>query len=97
MNAATLAPATDRNRELGALLTRMVRQADDRVPVERRARRTLAEMMPGFERQPLLVLHRPQMNDACPLCGVWACRGNCKLYPGNTPATAGAIAEAAVR
>jgi hypothetical protein len=97
MNAATLAPAIDRNRELGVLLARMARQADDRVPAERRTRRTLQDMMPSFERQPILVLHRPEMNDACPLCGQWSCRGVCKPYPGNAPATAGAGAEAAVR
>ncbi|MDQ0847577.1 hypothetical protein [Streptomyces sp. V1I6] len=83
------------NHRLGVLLVRMVRQADARIPAERRARRTLQEMLPGYQRQPVLVLHRPEMNDACPLCGVWSCRGNCKPYPGN--AQAGASATAAVR
>ncbi|WP_328541090.1 hypothetical protein [Streptomyces sp. NBC_00344] len=44
----------------------------------RQARRTLAEMAPGFERQPVLLLTSPLIfrapNDACPLCGFWTCR-----------------------
>ncbi|MGW6684281.1 hypothetical protein ACWGBO_31050 [[Kitasatospora] papulosa] len=44
----------------------------------RRARRTLAEMDPGYERQPVLLLTRPltfrSADDACPLCGYWTCR-----------------------
>ncbi|MFJ4276151.1 hypothetical protein ACIP29_37045 [Streptomyces coelicoflavus] len=62
------------HRQLGDLLARMVGEADSRVPTERRARRTLQEMLPGYERQPVLILHRPVMaNDACPLCGRWNC------------------------
>ncbi|MGW5098192.1 hypothetical protein ACWEQ1_32165 [Streptomyces nodosus] len=62
------------HRQLGDLLARMVREADARVPGGRRVRRTLQEMMPGYERQPLLTLHRPVMaDDACPLCGRWSC------------------------
>ncbi|MFC8247587.1 hypothetical protein [Streptomyces chartreusis] len=51
------------HRELGDLLARMVRESDARIPAERRARRTLQEMLPGYERQPVLVLHRPVMAD----------------------------------
>lgn len=62
------------HRQLGDLLARMVRETDTRTPSERRARRTLQEMMPGYVRQPVLVLHRPVMaDDACPLCGLWNC------------------------
>ncbi|MCQ4203890.1 hypothetical protein M4J06_001506 [Streptomyces coelicoflavus] len=62
------------HRQLGDLLARMVHEADSRVPAGRRARRTLQEMQPGYERQPVLVLHRPVMaDDACPLCGSWNC------------------------
>ncbi|WP_202551284.1 hypothetical protein [Streptomyces sp. SID8352] len=44
------------HRRLGELLERMVREADTRIPAERRARRTLQEMAPGYERQPILTL-----------------------------------------
>ncbi|MEV6123053.1 hypothetical protein AB0M23_21470 [Streptomyces sp. NPDC052077] len=44
------------HRRLGVLLERMVRDADTRIPAERRARRTLQEMAPGYERQPILTL-----------------------------------------
>ncbi|MFF8960806.1 hypothetical protein [Streptomyces sp. NPDC014894] len=43
----------------------------------RRARRTLAEMAPGYERQPVLTLHRPQMADRCPLCDRTPCADLC--------------------
>ncbi|WP_239106497.1 hypothetical protein [Streptomyces rubrogriseus] len=62
------------HQQLGDLLARKVREADSRVPTGRRARRTLQEMLPGYERQPVLTLHRPVMaDDACPLCGSWTC------------------------
>jgi hypothetical protein len=55
----------------------MVRESDARVPEGRRVRRTLQEMAPGYERQPVLTLHRPVMaDDACPLCGRWSCNGS---------------------
>ncbi|MCO8303591.1 hypothetical protein [Streptomyces sp. RKCA744] len=84
------------HRQLGDLLARMVREADTRIPDGRRARRTLQEMMPGYERQPVLTLHRPAMadmaDDACPLCGRWACTGSdcppSSTVPTATPATA---------
>ncbi|TWD13124.1 hypothetical protein FB570_11951 [Streptomyces sp. T12] len=78
--------ATAADRQLGDLLARMVRETDARVPAERRARRTLQEMMPGYERQPVLTLHRPAMaDDACPLCGRWNCKGS-DCPPGVAPA-----------
>ncbi|MFD6275056.1 hypothetical protein ACFWFI_05710 [Streptomyces sp. NPDC060209] len=44
----------------------------------RRARRTLAEMMPDHDRQPVLLLTRPltfrSADEACGLCGFWKCR-----------------------
>ena len=65
------------HRQLGDLLARMVRESDARIPAERRARRTLQEMLPGHERQPVLILHRPLMaDDACALCGRWNCDPN---------------------
>ncbi|WP_236260701.1 hypothetical protein [Streptomyces tendae] len=86
-------PATgDADRQLGDLLARMVREADTRVPTGRRARRTLQEMLPGHERQPVLTLHRPVMaDDACPLCGRFNCDpSKCppsSLAPALAPAT----------
>lgn len=53
----------------------------------RQARRTLDQMMPGYTRQPVLILHRPRMaNDACPLCGKWQC-DPAKCPSGAVPAT----------
>ncbi|WFB88355.1 MULTISPECIES: hypothetical protein [Streptomyces] len=80
------------DRQLGDLLARMAREADSRVPIERRARRTLQEMVPGYERQPVLVLHRPVMGDGwCPLCESYSCDpSNCppSVAPAPTPVTA---------
>ncbi|WP_225638112.1 hypothetical protein [Streptomyces solaniscabiei] len=68
----TVAAHTPEHRQLGDLLTRMAREADSRIPAERRARRRLQEMMPGYERQPVLILHRPVMaDDSCPQRGRW--------------------------
>lgn len=76
------------HRELGALLARMAAEGDARVPEGRRARRTLQEMAPGYERQLVLTLHRPVMaDDACPLCGRWSCNGS-DCPPGAAPAPA---------
>lgn len=55
------------------LVARMVREADDRVPPERRARRTLQEMAPGYERQPVLILYRPPVLPATPAGGGQQC------------------------
>lgn len=79
------------NRQLGDLLARMVREADTRITAASRARRTLQEMAPGYERQPVLVLHRPVMaNEPCFLCGRWACDpSNCppSVAPSVAPVT----------
>ncbi|MEV6190348.1 hypothetical protein [Streptomyces albidoflavus] len=72
---------TEGQQRLGRYLRRVIRQQDAAIPTHRRAPRTLAEMQarlgtaqPGFERQPVLVLHRPTMqDDACPLCLRWNC------------------------
>ncbi|MFF3166776.1 hypothetical protein [Streptomyces sp. NPDC003273] len=85
-HAAGSCPAAA-HHQLGDLLARMVREADARIPDGRRARRTLQEMMPGFQRQPVLTLHRPEMaDDACPVCGYWRCR--CSEACTRTPAAA---------
>ncbi|MEU3550676.1 hypothetical protein [Streptomyces longwoodensis] len=74
------------SRQLGELLARMVREADARVPAGRKARRTVQETAPGYVRQPVLTLHRPDMaDDACPLCLRWNCTGT-DCPPGAAPA-----------
>ncbi|WP_371674747.1 hypothetical protein OG985_48730 (plasmid) [Streptomyces sp. NBC_00289] len=82
------------HRQLGVLVARMVREADAGIPAGRRARRTVQEMAPGYERQPVLTLYRPVMaDDACPLCGRWSCTGSdCPPAASAVPApvTAGA-------
>ncbi|MGJ5899417.1 hypothetical protein ACSCBZ_46880 [Streptomyces niveiscabiei] len=78
----------DAERRLGDHLLDVVRRQDAALPDGRRARRTLAEMAPGYERQPLLTLHRPVMaDDACGLCGRWNCKGS-DCPPGAVPAPA---------
>ncbi|MGP3777094.1 hypothetical protein ACTWJ8_40300 (plasmid) [Streptomyces sp. SDT5-1] len=80
--------------EFHRLVADMVRHADAQVPAGRRARRTLQEMAPGYERQPILTLHRPTMaDDACVLCGRWNCTGtDCppnSAVPAPAPVTSG--------
>ncbi|MFF1401075.1 hypothetical protein ACFVZD_46145 [Streptomyces sp. NPDC058287] len=73
------------------LVTHMVRHADGHIPAGRRARRTLQEMAPGYERQPVLILHRPTMSDdSCPLCHRWSCD------PSNCPPRASTTSPAPV-
>ncbi|MFJ8855668.1 hypothetical protein [Streptomyces sp. NPDC102437] len=61
------------------LVRQLVSDGDHRArSAGRRARRTLAEMAPGYERQPVLLLTRPlpmrpTMNGPCPLCERWNC------------------------
>ncbi|MFB8413489.1 hypothetical protein [Streptomyces albidoflavus] len=89
---------TEGQQRLGRHLRRVIRQQDAAIPAHRRAPRTLAEMQarlvrlgaaqPGYERQPVLVLHHPTMqDDACPLCLRWNCNpANCPpagLAPAN--------------
>ncbi|MFD5065267.1 hypothetical protein [Streptomyces sp. NPDC058394] len=64
------------------LVQQLAADGDDRARAAgRRARRTLAEMAPGYTRQPILHLARPldfrAADDACPLCGFWSCDGTC--------------------
>ncbi|MFF1847097.1 hypothetical protein ACFVW9_36155 [Streptomyces sp. NPDC058217] len=61
------------------LVDHLVADGDDRARAAgRQARRTLAEMAPGYARQPVLRLIRPlnfrAADDACVLCGYWTCR-----------------------
>ncbi|MGA5430684.1 hypothetical protein ACPCVL_28295 [Streptomyces koyangensis] len=90
---------TEGQQRLGRYLRRVIRQQDAAIPAHRRAPRTLAEMkarlvrlgaaQPGYERQPVLVLHRPTMqDDARPLCLRWNCN------PANCPPAGAAPANA---
>ncbi|MFD7757892.1 hypothetical protein [Streptomyces sp. NPDC059757] len=61
------------------VVRQLVVEADDRARAAgRRARRTLAEMAPGYARQPVLrlvgSLNFRAADDACVLCGYWTCR-----------------------
>ncbi|MGW2109485.1 hypothetical protein [Streptomyces sp. NPDC001948] len=60
------------------LVRHLVGDGDDRARTAgRSACRTLAEMAPGYERQPVLLLTRPltfqSADDACAICGFWKC------------------------
>ncbi|MGK5497558.1 hypothetical protein [Streptomyces sp. URMC 125] len=56
---------TDNHHRLGTELLRRVRAADARIPAERRAPRTVAQMRARLA---------AATDDACPLCGWWRCR-----------------------
>ncbi|MFB9558667.1 hypothetical protein [Streptomyces roseoviridis] len=73
---------------------RRARLAD--TTVSRPARRTLAEMAPGFERQPVLTLFRPQFSndERCIFCEKWLCPGNCGGFA-PAPAAAAGVAKVA--
>ncbi|MGC5543682.1 hypothetical protein ACPYPE_23715 [Streptomyces griseus] len=64
------------DRAFRDLVEQLVAEGDDRAAVAgRRARRTLQEMLPGYVRQPMLILHRPVMGQ-CPLCERYNCPGH---------------------
>ncbi|MFF3312960.1 hypothetical protein [Streptomyces sp. NPDC002952] len=65
---------TDAERRLGEYLLRMVREQDARIPFERRAPRTLADMQARMA------------DDACGLCGYWRCRCGEQASPQPTAA-----------
>ncbi|MCT2547397.1 hypothetical protein [Streptomyces atratus] len=83
------------------LVSRLVADGDHRArSAGRRARRTLAEMAPEYERQPVLLLTRPlplrAANDACGICGRWGCDGtNCP--PRIAPAARGLVGSGVAR
>ncbi|MFI6125372.1 hypothetical protein ACIBCU_37620 [Streptomyces sp. NPDC051064] len=71
----------DETDQFHRLVDRLVDDGDTRArSAGRQARRTLAEMAPGYERQPVLLLTLPldfrSANDACPLCLRWNCGGH---------------------
>ncbi|MCX5166204.1 hypothetical protein OOK39_45030 [Streptomyces sp. NBC_00264] len=64
--------------ECHQLVRHLVADGDDRAQsAGRHARRTLAEMAPGYEQQPVLRLTGPltfrSADDACAICGFWKC------------------------
>ncbi|MFF0199060.1 hypothetical protein ACFYT5_39790 [Streptomyces anulatus] len=71
-------PEPDETERFHRIVEQLVDDGDGRAAsAGRRARRTLQEMIPGYERQPVLILHRPTMaNDACGLCPGWGCTGH---------------------
>ncbi|MFJ2819047.1 hypothetical protein [Streptomyces sp. NPDC087294] len=93
--ACTCTGYEDNETDHHGLVRRLVADGDKRAAdAGRRARRTLAEMAPGYTRQPVLVLHRPVMvSDPCPLCERWTCDpANCppsgaSVPPAVAPAT----------
>lgn len=73
-----LGPERDETDQFNRLVRHLVAVGDRRAARSGHlARRTLEEMTPGAALVPLLVLRRPRMNDACGICGVWSCTGNC--------------------
>ncbi|MEV7715401.1 MULTISPECIES: hypothetical protein [unclassified Streptomyces] len=91
----------DETDQYHRLVRQLVADGDYRArSAGRHARRTLAEMAPGYVRQPVLVLTRPLpmlgANDACGICGRWNCDpSNCPPGFASAPASA-ASARAAV-
>ncbi|MER5556342.1 hypothetical protein ABT001_32595 [Streptomyces sp. NPDC002793] len=71
----------DETDQFHQLVGRLVAAGDTRAKSagRRQARRTLAEMAPGYDRQPVLRMNRPltfrSANDACGLCNRWNCGG----------------------
>ncbi|MFB7260638.1 hypothetical protein ACFCXH_00485 [Streptomyces nojiriensis] len=83
---------TDSLHQVGTLLLTMAERDDARIPEGRRARRTLAEMAPGYVRPPLLRFNVPirAADDACVLCGWWTCRcGQNVAIPAPAPSATG--------
>ncbi|MET9656818.1 hypothetical protein [Streptomyces sp. NPDC006510] len=81
-----LGPMPDETEQYHRLVRQLVADGDHRAQAAgRRARCTLAEMAPGYDRQPVLLL-TPQItmrgaDDACVLCGRWNCNGTCYAPP----------------
>ncbi|MEU9418401.1 hypothetical protein [Streptomyces sp. NPDC048272] len=85
---------TDSLHQVGTLLLTMAERDDARIPEGRRARRTLAEMAPGYIRPPLLRFNVPvrAADDACGLCGYWTCRcGQNTADPARQPSATGTV------
>ncbi|MEU8842660.1 hypothetical protein AB0D97_26595 [Streptomyces roseus] len=85
---------TDSLHQVGTLLLTMAERDDARIPEGRRARRTLAEMAPGYIRPPLLSFNVPvrAADEACGLCGFWTCRcGQNAAVPAPSASATGAV------
>ncbi|MEU9061720.1 hypothetical protein AB0D13_23375 [Streptomyces sp. NPDC048430] len=82
----------DETDQFHQLVDHLVVDGDTRArSAGRHARRTLAEMAPGYKRQPVLLLTRPldyrPSNGQCPLCDRWNCGGSdCPLSAAPAPA-----------
>ncbi|MFG3532748.1 hypothetical protein ACGF8B_39470 [Streptomyces sp. NPDC047917] len=73
-----LGPMPDETEQYHRLVRQLVADGDHRArSAGRHARRTLAEMAPGYEQQPVLRLTGPltfqSADDACPICTFWKC------------------------
>ncbi|MFJ9551767.1 hypothetical protein [Streptomyces erythrochromogenes] len=85
---------TDSLHQVGTLLLTMAERDDARIPGGRRARRTLAEMAPGYVRPPLMSFNVPfrAADDACVLCGFWTCRcGQSAAVLASPPSATGTV------
>ncbi|MFE4258213.1 hypothetical protein [Streptomyces sp. NPDC056883] len=86
---------TDSLHQVGSLLLTMAERDDAWIPEGRRARRTLAEMAPGYVRPPLLsftTLSFRAADDACGLCGFWTCHcGQNAAAPAPSPSATGTV------
>ncbi|MGW7109337.1 hypothetical protein ACWGHU_24585 [Streptomyces xanthophaeus] len=85
---------TDSLHQVCTLLLTMAERDDARIPESRRARRTLAEMAPGYIRPPLLSFNVPvrASDEACGLCGFWTCRcGQNAAVPAPPPSATGTV------
>ncbi|WP_333732555.1 hypothetical protein [Streptomyces sp. IBSBF 3010] len=90
----------DETDQFHQLVDRLAAEGDTRArAVGRRARRTLAEMQPGYQRQPVLQLVRRPLtfrsaDGPCPLCDQWNCDPNNCPPAGVAPAPALAASSA---
>ncbi|MCX5078803.1 hypothetical protein OHA84_37750 (plasmid) [Streptomyces sp. NBC_00513] len=84
---------TDSLHQVGTLLLTMAEGDDARIPEGRRARRTLAEMAPGYIRPPVLRFNVSvrAADEACGLCGYWTCRCPAAAAPATSTSATGLV------
>ncbi|WP_392900806.1 hypothetical protein [Streptomyces sp. LN699] len=84
---------SDSLHQVGTLLLAMAEGDDARIPEGRRARRTLAEMAPGYIRPPVLRFNVSvrAAGDACGLCGYWTCRCPAAAAPATSTSATGLV------
>ncbi|MFE5614103.1 hypothetical protein [Streptomyces sp. NPDC056524] len=79
MSPARTIPKPQNPSDALADATRRMKR-DDEI-VTRPARRTLKQMNPGYERQPILLLApNVAFDERCPNCDRWLCPGNCQQF-----------------